>query len=264
MSEDADAHITAAAAFYRPIILGPPSRLEGGSKLWRQFEAAREAYAAGATDFLPVYERINEMAAAHILLSDTTLAGARVAYEPPVARDGSRIDFAVSMVDGRRLYVEVKSVHPRTDDTGAAWFNYEKRRQHHPKNVHYVVQKDWMGGQIYGNSFSARGAFMTYARQFEERLAAANAVEPGEGVLLACGTGFPWHRSELEDFADFYRRGEHRADDPFAKMEAHALAQGADPFRRNISEIAYLRRAMDKVEPEAWASKVHGPQLGRR
>ena len=264
MSEDAHAHITAAEAFYRPTVLRPPSRLEGGSKLWRQFKAARDAYAAGVTDFMPVYERINEMAAAQILLSDPTLAGARVAYEPPVAHDGSRIDFVVTTADGRRLYVEVKSVHPRTDDSRDAWRNYETRRQHHTKDVNYVVQDEWMGGQIYGDSFSARSSFMAYARQFEERLAAANAVEPGEGVLLVCGTGFPWHRSELEDFADFYRLGEHRADDPFVKMETHALAHGAGPLRRNISEIAYLRRAMDRVEPEEWASKVQGPQLGRR
>ena len=48
---------------------------------------------------------------------------------------------------------------------------------------------------------------MTYSQQFEEKLAAANGVRPGEGMLLVCGTGFEWHLSNLEDFVDFYRLG---------------------------------------------------------
>jgi len=258
-----EAHIAAAEDFYRPIILGPGSSLTGGSKLWRQFEETRDAFRRGATDFQPVYERINEMAAAQVLLGDPTLAGAAIAYEPPIAADGSLIDFVVSLPDGRTLYIEVKTVHPRTEDGDASWAKYEQRRAHHPNHVAYLVHKDWLGGEIYGASFSARGAFMTYARQLEDRLAAATAVRPGGGVLLICGTGFPWHRSELEDFADFYRSGRHRADDPFAKMEAHAISAGSIVLRRNIGEIAYLRRAMDRVQAEEWAAKVEGPTLGR-
>jgi hypothetical protein len=260
---EVEAHIAAVETFYRPTILGPGSRLEGGPKLWRQFEGARDAFRPGTPSFQPVYERINEMAAAQILLTDDSLAAAKVAYEPSIAADESLIDFVVSMPDGRTIYIEVKTIHPRTEDGDASWGKYEQRRAHHPEHVAYLVQKDWLGGQIYGDSFSARGAFMTYARQFEERLAAATAVRPGEGILMICGTGFPWHRSELEDFADFYRSGQHRADDPFAKMEAHSIATGSIVLRRNISEFAFLKRPMDRVAAQAWCAKVRGPALGR-
>ena len=27
-----------------------------------------------------------------------------------------------------------------------------RRRRHHPDNVHFIVEKDWMGGAIYGRS----------------------------------------------------------------------------------------------------------------
>lgn len=70
MSAEIEEHIAAAETFYRPIILGPSSRLKGGAKLRREYQKGRKAYRRGATDFLPVYERINEMAAAHVLLSD--------------------------------------------------------------------------------------------------------------------------------------------------------------------------------------------------
>ena len=263
MSADIEERIGAAEAFYRPIILGPGSRVEGGSKLWRQYEEARDAYRRGATDFLPVYERTNEMAAAHVLLSDLTVNDATIAYETPIAADGSLIDFAVSWPHDRTLYVEVKTVHPRTEDSEANWTNYEKRSAHHPEHVDYIVHENWLGGALYGDSFTARSSFMTYSRQFEERLAAANDVRPGEGVLLVCGTGFEWHLSELEDFADFYRLGVHREDDPFAKMEAHALAERSIALRRNIGEFAYIRRPMNRVSPERWFSKVQGPTYGR-
>lgn len=264
MSDEAQDHIGAAAAFYGPIISGPDSRLHGGQKLWRQFEDACDAYARELTVFQPVYERINEMAAAHVLLTDVTLVPAQLSYEPPIAADGSLIDFVAAWPAGRTLYIEVKTVHPRTQDGEASWAKYQRRKAHHAEHVHYLVHKDWLGGQIYGDSFSARGAFMTYARQLEERLAAASAVKAGEGVLLFCGTGFPWHRSELEDFADFYRSGRHRADDPFAKMEAHAISNGSIALRRNISEFAYLRRPMNRVDSEEWSAKVLGPEQGRR
>jgi hypothetical protein len=258
LSPDAEEHIAAAEAFYRPVILGPGSRLERGAKLWRQYEDARDACRRGATDFVPVYERINEMAAAHILLSDLTLNGATVAYETPIAANGSLIDFIVSRPAGRPLYVEVKTIHPRTEDCEASWTNFEQRRVHHPDNVHYIVDKEWMGGKIYGDSFASRSSFMTYTVQFEERLAAANDVQLGEGILLFCGTGIAWHLSELEDFVDFYRSGAHRQADAFSKMEEHALTRQNRELRRNISEFAYIRRPMNYVTPEKWFSKVQG------
>lgn len=258
MSDEIEGHITAVETFYRPIICGPDSRLIGGARLWRQYEDAREAYRRGATDFSQVYERINEMAAAYLLLSGPALDGATIAYEAPIAADGSLIDFTVSVPDDRTLYVEVKTVRPSVENSEASWSKYEKRSLFHPEHAAYIARKDWLGGKLYGDSFSARSHFMDYTRQFEERLAAANGVRPGDGVLLLCGTGLEWHLSELEDFADFYQLGVHRKDDPFAKMEAHALANQSIKLRHNIGEFACMRRSMDSVKPKEWHRKIQG------
>jgi hypothetical protein len=263
LSAEIEEHIAAVETFYRPIILGPSSRLEGGAKLWRQYREARNAFHRGATDFLPLYERINEMAAAHVLLSDPTLHGATIAYEMPIAADGSLIDFTVSWPEGRPLYTEVKTVHPRTADSEATWARYERRRVNHPENADYIAHRRWLGGKLSGDSFSARSSFMTYSHQFEKRLAAANKVRPGEGVLLVCGRGIEWHLSNLEDFVDFYRLGVHREDDSFAKMEAHDLAERSIELKRNIDKFAYIRRPMNHVTHEMWCSDVQGPMQGR-
>jgi hypothetical protein len=263
LSVEVEEHLAEVETFYLPLILGG-SRLTGTAKLWGQYEDARDAYRRGATDFLSVYERINEMASAHVLLADATLTDATIAYETPIAADGSLIDFTVSWSDGRTLYVEVKTVHPRTKDTEVSWVNFERRSAHHPVQGDYIVHKKWLGGQLYGDAFSARSSFLDYSRQFEERLAAANAVRPGEGVLLVCGTGFRWHRDELEDFADFYRLGVHREDDPFATMEAHTLNRGLIELKRNIRDFGYIKRPMDHVAPEESFPRVEGPAEGRR
>jgi hypothetical protein len=263
LSAEIEEHIAAVETFYRLIILGAGSRLESGAKLWRQYQKALKAYRRGASDFLSVYERINEMAAAHVLFSDPTLHGATIAYETPIAADRSLIDFTVWWPDGRALYIEVKTVHPRTEDSEVTWARHKKRSALHPENVHYIVCEGRLGGKLSGDSFSARSSFMTYSRQFEERLAAANKVRPGEGVLLVCGTGMEWHLSKLEDFVDFYRLGVHREDDSFAKMEAHDFAQPSIELKRNIAKFAYIKRPMDHVMPETWCSDVQGPMQGR-
>jgi hypothetical protein len=263
LSAEIEEHIAEAETFYRPIILEPGSRLESGAKLWRQYQKALKAYRRGTTDFLPVYERTNEMAAAHLLLSDPPLHGATIAYETPIPASGSRIDFTVSQPDGRTLYIEVKTVCPRTEDSEATWAHHKRRSAHHPENVHYVVHEGWLGGKLSGDSFSARRSFMTCSRQFEERLAAANQVRPGEGVLLFCGRGIEWHLSNLEDFVDFYRLGVHREGDSFARMEAHDLAERSIELKRNIAKFAYIKRPVDHVTPERWLSNVQGPMQGR-
>lgn len=82
-------------------------------------------------------------------------------------------------------------------------------------------------------------------------------------MLVFCGTGMEWHRSELEDFADFYRTGRHRQDDPFAAMEAEALRNSGNPLQRNIAAFGFLRRHMPGTTAEEWIPDVRGPTCFR-
>ena len=237
MTEWIEQHIAAVEANYELLITGSDSRLEGGGKLWGQFTNAVKSYRERDKAFPAVIERVNELAVARILLGDPTLTGCKILYEPQIAAvDHRKIDFVVPDVEGRSLYIEVKTVRPIAKDSEQKWKQYEKCKQNHTENVSYIVGKEWLGAQFYGNSFSARTKFMEYARKFEPRLAEAVKVQPGRGVLVFCGTGMEWHRSELEDFADFYLTRRFRQDDPFAKMEAYdeAFTKGSIALHRNI------------------------------
>jgi hypothetical protein len=84
---------------------------------------------------------------------------------------------------GGNLYTEVKTVRPTTEDSGENWRKFEKRGEYHPANVKYVVAREMLGAEIYGNSFSARSKFLEYVYDFEPKLAASNSVQPGRGWL---------------------------------------------------------------------------------
>lgn len=158
----------------------------------------------------------------------------------------------------------MKTVHPKTKATTSAYQKFQERRQHHPDNVEYVVNPESMGGAIYADSFKSRTHFLQYSREFEERLAEAKAIQQGPGILVFCGSGFAWTCSELEDFADFYHFGTHRADDPFAKMELHHLKTNKITLARNIDHFAYLKRPFNIARRTEFRCPVRGPEIFRR
>jgi hypothetical protein len=58
-----------------------------------------------------------------------------------------------------------------------------------------------------------------------------------------------WHRTHLEDFADFCRTGKHREHDVFADMEAADLRSGL--------ETAVAARGFHAIE-EVFVSRLFG------
>ncbi len=163
-------------------------------------------------------EVANEIAVAAELLEDKNLKDCKLEYEPDILSDGRKIDFVVDRGKDN-LYVEVKTVRPKTVDSEEAWQKYLRLKKYHPETVDYVVTREGMGGAIHGNEYASRSRFLEYTTEFESRLTEAKKKRPGVGVLVFCGNGFAWRLTSLEDFADFYRTGFHREDDAFGPME---------------------------------------------
>ena len=262
-SRELDEFLNEVIAEYREMLIGPNSRITRGTALWNQFEpAAAVCRSSFGKNDNRLIECVNEMAVASVLVEDPTLKTFEIEYEPSILPDGRRIDFVVDR--GRdNVYVEVKTVRPKTMATNAAYEKYENRRNFHPKNVHYIVNSEAVGGSIYGDSFTSRARFLEYSLAFEERLATAKPAKPGPGILIFCGNGFAWHRSELEDWADFYHSGKHRADDPFSNMELHHLKTNEIILQRNIDHFAFLKRPFNRVRRTEFRLPVRGPTFGR-
>ena len=261
MTDEIEEHIADVSALYEPLLNGQSSKLVGGSKLWSQFESAVSAFRKhGRSQYSAVREKINEMAVAHLLLSDSTLANATISYEPDIAKDGSRIDFVVNFENGRTMYLEVKTVHPRADDNLENWNKYLARRQHHPNQTDFVVFSDFLGPSISKKSFDSRSKFLTYCQQFESRLEQAHKILSGDGVLVFCGTGEAWHVSELKDFADYYHSGVHRPDDVYSKMEGKHILDQDIQLKRNIMAFAFVKRQMHEITASNHSWDVRGPK----
>jgi hypothetical protein len=246
-----DCFVRAVRAEYHELIT---TRIGRGEVLWAQFEAAVEACRADPKgDDRQITEKVNEMAVAKVLLIGQEITWP-ITYEPDLLPGGRKIDFVVDR-GADNLYIEVKTVRPRAADTNDAWEKFLARRRRHPQNVQLILDRDWMGGAIYGNLFASRSHFLEYTIDFEERLAAAQAIKPGHG------TGFAWHKSNLEDFADFYLTGTHRGDDPFRLMEQHCIKEEKIKLQRNIGHFAFLRRHSEKPKTEEFHFPIRGPRL---
>jgi hypothetical protein len=109
---------------------------------------------------------------------------------------------------------------------------------------------------------ASRARFLDYSLDFEKRLAEAKGVKPGPGLLVFCGNGVRWHRSNLEDFADFYHAGKHRRDDPFAKMEDHHVREKGIEILRNVDNFGCLVRPMEQAARTSFVWPVRGPSFG--
>ena len=242
-----------------PVVLGPGSRIEGGQRLFGSFDSAVRSYSENASiGTAQIGEFVNEMAVACALADDATLSGP-ISYEPDFLPSGRRIDFAATGGQGA-VFIEVKTIRPRSPDTEQKWDQYRNRIECHTGGTQFVVQKEWMGASIYADAFSARSKFLQYAIDFEERLAEALKARNGHGILVFCGTGFEWSLDQLEDFADFYFTGDHRQDDTFADMETHHLTGKGISLQRNISGFAYLERAWTSPAKRKLRCQVRGPK----
>jgi large subunit ribosomal protein L30 len=262
-TSELDTFVAEATAEYRDLLVGQGSRVVRGQVLWDQFEAAIAEYHAshGKRD-RRLIEVVNELAVAKVLVDDPALQTARIEYEPDLLPDGRRIDFVVDR--GRdNLYVEVKTVRPKTRATLDAYNKFEKRKQYHPKNVEFVVNPRQMGGAIYGDAFASRSHFLEYTMDFEERLAAAKSIRPGPGILVFCGNGFAWRKSNLEDWADFYHLGRHRADDPFGPMERDHIEKKKIELKRNVDHFSWLQRHFEQAKRSDLTFPMRGPAFGR-
>jgi large subunit ribosomal protein L30 len=262
-TSELDSFAAEVRAEYHTILVGPESRVARGAVLWAQFEVAVAAYhASHGKDDRRLIEVVNELAVAKVLVEDPVLKAARIEYEPDLLPDGRKIDFVVDRGKDN-LYVEVKTVRPKTKATLAAYRKYEQRKKLHPENVEFVVDPRWMGGAIYGDAFASRAHFLEYTMAFEERLAAAKIVRPGPGVLVFCGNGFAWRRSNLEDWADFYHLGKHRADDAFGPMERYHIDKNGITLRRNVDHFAWLQRPFEQARKTGLTFPIRGPVFGR-
>lgn len=194
-----------------------------------------------------VDETHNELCIVVALLNNLEPQFTRIHYESPLPNTDKTIDFCAVIEDGQHVYVDVKTIKPLSKDR---WDQYARAINEcwFPKDVAFVVQRDWLGGELWHEAFAARARMLEYTLQLEQKIAQAQlATNENVSVLAFCGEGFHWHQDELEDFVAFYRTGHHRKDDPFSRVEENYIAEKNLALSRVVSRFACLRREQGEL-----------------
>lgn len=232
-------------------------RFTNCDRLIERFTSAAAAWRANPSDNIrPITECVNELCIARKFLESDECT--RVSYEPPLKGTDKTIDFLVETTDGRCIFFDVKTVHPEDKD---AWERFERisERGLLSDNTELRLDENWSGGEIAHSFLASRQKFLDYTVELEAKIYAMPEKEGLSFAMVFCGNGYDWHLDQLEDFADFYMSGEHRPDDPFAKMEEHSISEKEISLSRTIHSFCYLERKISKTTPRKFGCNVRGP-----
>jgi hypothetical protein len=257
-------HAEVTELHFQGVVSSHIRRLKGAESCLDRFRSSvsRLRQQPNLAALAAVDECHNELCILQELLEQQDHPFSLVEYEPPLPNGDQRIDFRATS-DVATWFVEVKTIHPELKDR---WEQYEHVIQSGQvtDNVTIHFERQWMGGELWHNKFSARAKMLEHALELEDRITAAGLTASRDGFVLALfSDGFAWHEDELEDFVAFYRTGRHRADDGLAKMEAHELHMRGRSLSQLISALAYFCRppfelvAVEKnwnvkAPPEPW------------
>jgi len=222
-------------------------RFPDGDRLLRRFNEGLDSVRNGSS-FRAVDEAHNELCVARALLLNTKPRFASLAYEPRLSGCAKSIDFRAVAGDVCTVFVDVKTIKPEPKDR---WEQFERavREGWFPQNVHLVVSKEGMGGEIWHQMFAARSRMLEYALELESKIKECGLTHQENTlfILALCGEGFYWHEDELQDFVQFYRTGRHRSDDTLAKVETNYIREEKIVLDRTVSRFACMRRRQGEI-----------------
>jgi hypothetical protein len=245
---------------FAPIFKDAEKRFKDGDRLLKRFaETIDEVLKHGRGHFRAVDEAHNELCAAAAILQNRNPEFVTLEYEPALEGCEKTIDFRAKAADGLTLFIDVKTIKPVPTDR---WEQFERARKEEwfPEKVELLFSKEWLGGELWHNTFAARGRMLEYTLELEQKIAECKLqMEKTFFVLLLCGEGFYWHEDELEDFVAFYFSGSHRSDDPFAKAEAKYMDEKKLKLTRMISRFACMRRPQGEVHKKRLNWNVQPP-----
>jgi len=213
-------------------------------------------------NFPPLIEIGNEIAAA-VCLVGTLEAEDRLEYEPRFPGTDKRIDFHRLSADGQHAWIEVKTVAPQWRDDAENWARLLAFAADFPENAQLVVDREWAGAAVGGQYLNTRWTMINRAATLEETAALLPHDLRGPVSLLFCARNHDWRADELEDFADFYRTGRGRQDDPLRNaVDRFMVAEGLE-FQRTLAGFHFMARRDGDPQAFEFEQNVVGPVFGR-
>ncbi len=211
------------------------------------------------TNLREFHEIHNELCTAAVILEDKSEPNVtKLEYEPKIDGCDKRFDFHAVMSKGPVRYIEVKTIHPMSQDD---WDKYQAalKCRRFPPDTHLILDNEWLGGELYHNAYAARGKMLDYALVAEDQIEKClSNIKEKVTFLALFANGFNWHLDALEDFVFFYFKGIHFPGDPFAQMEDYDVKEKKIQLKRTIDHFAYFRRPKTEMKPNKviWSVKL--------
>lgn len=237
-----DAWSERAGTHYRAI-LGAEARFPDAPVLLSSFAHTTDVWhrRRDAASARALQEKANELAVAGALLG---LLGQSqlLAYEPTLSGTKKTIDFLIAAPGVPSCWIDVKTVAPEWRDTQAAWKRFERVRDKAPRDVMFIRRRKWGGAGIANQELNVRLAFVRKTVELETKIATLEGPERVPVTMLFCTCGSAWSADSLEDFADFYRTGRFRSDDPLSNATTKYMTENGLVFNRTVEGFHYLER----------------------
>ncbi len=209
--------------------------------------AAQHVLQDGFSGLSSFHEVHNEVCTAAVILEEASVK--RVEYEPQINNCQKKFDFHISMPDGLVRIMEVKTIHPISKDDWAK-FEAADKKGWLPDDTYLLLSEGGLGGELYHNSYAARGKMLDYTMEMEDKIElCCQNLEKEVTFLVFFTDGFDWHLDELEDFVFFYRSGRHFPGDPFALMEDDFIKKKGIVLKKVIRYFSCLRRPKTELKP---------------
>jgi hypothetical protein len=221
-------------------------RFEASVIQWRKSDA-----------FRPVINNANELCAVDQILRQLTSAD-RLMYEPRLLGTSKSIDFCITQTEGTRRWIDMKTIAPGWQDDEAAWERITRIAADFPANSRLVLDRHFAGAALGGQMIKARWSFVQRATELEAKISLLTDQERGPVRLLLCSEG-SWQEDDLEDFADFYRTGQFRADDWAQNAINRYMHERSISFNGSITGFCYLERRHEEVVARNFTVDVRGP-----
>lgn len=229
--------------------------------LKRYNDAISDVLTHGSKKMRAFHEAHNELCTAIAILDDKSEPKVtRLQYEPKIDGCDKRFDFHATLIDGPVRYIEVKTIHPSTQDD---WEKYQAalKNKRFPMDTYLILENEWFGGELYHNAYASRTKMLDYTLDFEDKIHSCLSNSFDKLTFLVLFTnGFHWHIDLLEDFLFFYLNGFHISGDPFASMEDFVVNKRRIIFRNSIDHFAFFRRLKIEMKPNKviWSVKAPG------
>ena len=230
--------------------LGTDVRFADSQELLDEFDHVETLWQKRHThaDAQAVHHKANEIAVARELLGKMGVNDT-LRYEPPLRATKKSIDFLITTSDGLRNWIDVKTVNPDwvdEDDERAAgeWERFNAFVEKAGRRFSVITNMAGIAGQMVKTPWIfARRTF-----DLEHKQTLLEGDERGAVALLFCGNGFAFHRSDAEDFADFYKTGKFRLDDWSGAHLPEYMANEGYELKRTLAGFHYLERKQFDVD----------------